>query len=193
MLSYIGQNGLSLPSKEYYTEEGQSDIRQKYLTHIEKIFTLSQVKNASVKAKMGLDFETALAQNSLSSVEQRDVYRTYNKLNFNQFKSITTAFPWLSYCQSLGWPTGHCLGDGDVIVDNPDFLKFFNTLLKQFRAEDWRAYFEWQVLGSSAIYLDQEFQSQDFEFFGRTLSGQSEPSPVASFFWTKLILKSLAL
>ncbi|ORX95034.1 zincin, partial [Basidiobolus meristosporus CBS 931.73] len=180
-LSYIGQNGLSLPSVEYYTEESQAEVREKYLAHVEKILTLAKVKNAKAKAKVVLDFETALAKHSLTSVEQRDVYRIYNKLTFQQLKQITPSFPWLNYCQSLGWRKGHCFGDGDVIVDNPDFLKFFNTLFKQFRAEDWRTYFVWQVLGSSAAYLDQDFKSQDFDFFGRTLRGQSEPSPRGQF------------
>ncbi|KAK9760347.1 hypothetical protein K7432_015735 [Basidiobolus ranarum] len=47
--------------------------------------------------------------------------------------------------------------------------------------DNWRTYLEWQVLGSSATYLDQEFKSQDFDFFGRTLRGQSEPSPRGQF------------
>ncbi|KAK9709730.1 hypothetical protein K7432_008829 [Basidiobolus ranarum] len=176
-LTYMGQNGLSLPSKDYYVEESQADIRQKYLTHVENIFKLAQSTNSSAKAKTVLDFETALAKNSLSSVELRDVYRTYNKFNFTQLLAITPAFPWLSYCQSLGWQKGHCFNDGDVIIDNPDFFKFFNTLFKQFRTEDWRVYLEWQVLGFSATYLDQKFKAQDFDFYGRTLRGQSEPTP----------------
>ncbi|ORY04223.1 Neprilysin [Basidiobolus meristosporus CBS 931.73] len=176
-LSYMGQSGLSLPNKDYYIEAGQAETRQKYLTHIEKIFTLARAKNGKARAKTVLDFETALAENSLSSVELRDVHRVYNKLSFKQLRSITPSFPWYSYCQSLGWHKGHCFGDGDVIIDNPNFFKFFNKLFQKFRPEDWRVYLEWQVLGSSAAYLDERFKSQDFDFFGRTLRGQDQPTP----------------
>ncbi|KAK9721793.1 hypothetical protein K7432_003153 [Basidiobolus ranarum] len=176
-LSYMGQDGLSLPNKDYYVEASQAETREKYLAHVESIFKLAKAKNSKAKAKTVLDFETLLAKHSLSSVEQRDVHRVYNKLSFKQLRSITPSFPWYTYCQSLGWRKGHCFGDGDVIIDNPDFFKFFNGLFKKFRAEDWRVYLEWHVLASSAAYLDQRFKSQDFEFYGRTLRGQSEPTP----------------
>ncbi|ORX91763.1 metalloendopeptidase pepo [Basidiobolus meristosporus CBS 931.73] len=176
-LSYIGQSGLSLPSREYYLDPDQAEIRQKYQEHVEKIFTLAQVKDGAAKAKVVLDFETALANNSLSSVEMRDVYRTYNKLTFEQLRALTPAFPWLTYCQSLGWPQGHCFGDGDVIVDNPNFLRYVNTLFSSFHTDDWRTYLQWQVLGYSASFLGQQYEAQDFDFYGRTLRGQSEPSP----------------
>ncbi|ORX91762.1 metallopeptidase PepO, peptidase [Basidiobolus meristosporus CBS 931.73] len=176
-LARIVQSGLSLPNREYYSDAALAEIRQKYQEHVEKIFTLAQVKDGAAKAKVVLDFETALANNSLSSVEMRDVYRTYNKLTFEQLRALTPAFPWLTYCQSLGWPQGHCFGDGDVIVDNPNFLRHVNTLFSNFHADDWRTYLQWQVLGYSASYLGQQYEAQDFDFYGRTLRGQSEPSP----------------
>ncbi|ORX97115.1 metalloendopeptidase pepo [Basidiobolus meristosporus CBS 931.73] len=176
-LASLAQGGYSLPSEEYYLDANQAGIREKYLDYITKIFTLAQIDQGEAKAKVVLDFETALANHTLSSVESRDVYRTYNRLSFQKLRSITPAFPWYTYCQSLGWPKGHCFGDGDVIIDNPAFFEYINSLFSNFQANDWRTYLQWKIMGSTAVYLGKQFETETFEFFGRTLMGQSEPSP----------------
>src|SRR5262249_45611641 len=56
------QSGLGLPDRDFYLVDDPKfkEIRQKYLTHIEKMLTLAGDKSAAAEAKQIMDLETAL-------------------------------------------------------------------------------------------------------------------------------------
>ena len=71
VIMHLYQGGLSLPDRDDYLEESSQEMRDKYVEHVSNMFQLVGVEpeTATEKAKAILDFETQLAQNSMSRVE----------------------------------------------------------------------------------------------------------------------------
>ena len=78
----IGQGGLSLPNKDYYTRDDDKAkmIRQKLVEHIAKMFVLAgeDAGKAEADAKAVTDIEMQLALASRTPVELRDPLKNYN-------------------------------------------------------------------------------------------------------------------
>ena len=50
-------------------------------------------------------------------------------------------------------------------------------MLAEESLEDMKTLFQWQIIDGSADFLTEEIFMQNFEFYGRTLSGRQEPTP----------------
>jgi putative endopeptidase len=61
-----------------------------------------------------------------------------------------------------------------VIVQQPSFFEGLDSILKNFDAQSWKAWLKWQIISGAAPYLSSEFVNQNFEFYGKTLSGTPE-------------------
>jgi putative endopeptidase len=61
-----------------------------------------------------------------------------------------------------------------VIVQQPSFFEGLDSILKNFDAQSWKAWLKWRIISGAAPYLSSEFVNQNFEFYGKTLSGTPE-------------------
>jgi putative endopeptidase len=61
-----------------------------------------------------------------------------------------------------------------VIVQQPSFFEGLDSILKNFDASSWKAWLKWQIISGASPYLSSEFVDQNFEFYGKTLSGTPE-------------------
>lgn len=170
------QGGLGLPDRDYYTsDDSQSvEMRKAYITHIQKMFELIDYP-AEASQKMAEDimaFETRLANASLSRLENRDPYRTYNKMATSQLQEMAPEAQWNQLFAGLG------IDDpGDINVRQTDFIKEVAKMLKEESMDTWKAYLKWNVLNSSANYLSAEIEKADFDFYGTLLRGQKVQKP----------------
>lgn len=170
------QGGLGLPDRDYYTsDDSQSvEMRKAYITHIQKMFELIDYP-AEASQKMAEDimaFETRLANASLSRLENRDPYRTYNKMATSQLQEMAPEAQWNQLFAGLG------IDDpGDINVRQTDFIKEVAKMLKEESMATWKAYLKWNVLNSSANYLSAEIEKADFDFYGTLLRGQKVQKP----------------
>lgn len=169
----IYQSGLGLPNRDYYlnTEDPKlSDVRAKYLSHIERMFALAKMEHAAEKAQAVLKIETAIARSHWTNVENRDPVKTYNKLSIADLQKLTPDFDWNSYLQSSGFA-----GKTDsFVVAQPSYLSGLNQLIKETPVTAWQAYFEWQLLSGFSAYLPAAFVNENFAFKGKVLSGIKE-------------------
>lgn len=176
VICHIGQGGLGLPGKEYYTEKNErmENIRKEYLSHVEKMFTLCGIsqKEAARMAKKVMKLETRLAEASMDKLTRRDPHKTYNKVDFKGLKKTTPSFNWESYLNTV-----ELAYRGDFNIAQPDFFKEFNKMLKDTKADIWKAYFKWNIINSTSVYLNKALAEQDFYFYGKILKGQPEMSP----------------
>jgi putative endopeptidase len=78
----LSQGGLSLPDRDYYLQKDarMSGIRDKYVAHMTKMFTLlgDTPEQAATEAQAVLKIETALAEGSIPRVEMRDPANVYH-------------------------------------------------------------------------------------------------------------------
>ena len=96
---YIEQSGLGLPDKDYYLKSDKDTlkIRNAYLKHINKIFTLLgySVKEARNKTKIVINIETLLAKSSMDKVDLRNPEKIYNKVSFGKLKTYAPQIDWM--------------------------------------------------------------------------------------------------
>jgi len=170
------QGGLGLPDRDYYTktDDESKKLREKYRAHVVKMLELAgdDPARASAAAKEVLDFETRLAEASMTTVERRDPDKTYNKMDAERLAAVTPNFSWTAYFRALGGPA-----IAAVNVAQPKFFEAFDRLLRQEPLADWKTYLRWQLVNAAAPSLSQKFVDEDFDFFGRTLQGTPENLP----------------
>ena len=174
MIAEVDQGGLTLPNRDYYFQDEKAPIREKYLVHVAKMLELAgtQKGQAEKDAHSILAFETELAKNALSPVDRRDPQKVYHLLPKGQLKELAPVLAWDSIFETLGAPAFESLN-----VAVPEFFKGLNVVLTHAPLEQIQAYFRWRIIHSLAPDLSKAFVDENFNFYGRTLSGQKENKP----------------
>jgi putative endopeptidase len=170
----LGQGGLSLPDRDYYLKDSFAEKLKLYRQHLQKMFTLFGEKNADAGAHADtvIQMETELAQASRSRVDLRDPNKNYNKFTGPELVAKTPAVLWHIYFaeRNLAEPAYE-------IVGQPEFFTAVNQLVQTRPLSDWKIYLRWHLLHESAPFLPAAVEQENFNFFGRVLSGQPEQEP----------------
>jgi putative endopeptidase len=119
-----------------------------------------------------LVIETALAKGSLDRVSRRDPEKVYHKMSKNDLDALTREFRWNRYLTGAGSPEFQ-----DLNVVWPDFFKAMSEEIKDARLEQWKIYLTWHLLHSEAPILPTAFVKENFDFYGKTLTGATELRP----------------
>ncbi|GGF19827.1 M13 family metallopeptidase [Echinicola rosea] len=175
MALYISQGGLGLPDRDYYTEDNEkfTEIREKYLAHLERTFGLIGYTQDAAKAaaKEVMALETRLAKASKTRIELRDPEGRYNKFAVTEMKSLTPSLDWEGYLSALG------ANVDEVIVSTPRFMEEIEAVLNEVPAETWQDYFKWHVIDAASPYLSHSLVQNNFDFFGKELQGTDQMRP----------------
>jgi predicted metalloendopeptidase len=116
-----------------------------------------------------MNIETALAKGSMDRVERRDPEKIYHKLSTQEWQALTPSLSWPKYLTAMGTPSFTSLN-----VATPDFFKALDAELKNTTLDDLKTYFRWHFVHSQVEYLPKAFVDENFNFFGRTLTGAKE-------------------
>jgi len=175
-IAAIGQSGLSLPDRDYYIVDSKhfQEIRKQYLEHMTRMFTLAgdAPDQAAKEAASVLEIETALAQASTSRTDMRQPENRYHIYTVTDFEKLAPEFDFNVYFKAVK------VGHFDTLnVATPNFFKAVNELISKQPVEAWRSYFRWHTLHNAAPNLPKAYFDEDFAFFGKTLTGQNEPTP----------------
>jgi putative endopeptidase len=168
---YMSQGGISLPDEAYYREEQYAPIREGFLKHVEKMFELAGIDGAAGHASRTLELETLIAANHFDQVKDRDMSQVLNPYNFAGLKALTPGFEWELWMQSAKVPQ-HVMED--LIVQQPSHFEGVTKLLSEFNAPLWSSWLTWHLISGTAAYLSRDFVEENFDFYGRTLSGTPE-------------------
>jgi putative endopeptidase len=170
----LNQGGLSLPDRDYYLKEDFADKREAFRLHVQKMFSfLGEVPSAAkAHADLILELESELAQASRSRVDLRDPNKNYNKFVGDAFAVKTPALLWDVYYDglALAMPTYQ-------IVGQPEFFDTVNRLVQTRPLADWKIYLRWKLIHDSAPFLTAALEQENFNFYGKVLSGQPEQEP----------------
>ena len=170
-VTYMSQGGISLPDEAYYRDEQYAPIREAFLVHAEKMLTLAGVEGAAEHAKRVLSLETAIAANHFDQVRDRDMSQVLNSFTFDSLKELTPGFDWKLWMQAALVPQNVM---NDLIVQQPTHFAGINELLNNFDPEAWSSWLTWHLVSGSSSYLSKAFVEENFDFYGRTLSGTPE-------------------
>jgi len=173
-ITYVGQSGLGLPDRDYYLKEDEkfNSIRSKYLSLIGNMFALAHIEKAVESAQTVMDIETKIAQGHWTNVETRDSEKSYNLKTYEEFKAL------MPNLNMDAWMQGTTLNSIDkIVVRQPDFLQKMDKLITETSIDDWKLYFQWQLLNTAANYLPKKFDDESFNFYGKVLKGTTEQKP----------------
>ena len=176
VIANLSQGGLGLPDRDYYTKTDvkSKEIRERYVQHVQKIFELAgdspdvAKKNADTVMRM----ETALAQASLTRVEQRNPHNLVHKMKVADLAQLAPNLDWPGYYRELQYPQFEILN-----VESPTFFKQVNTMLSSEPVENWKTYFRFHVVDTASPYLSSKFVQENFEFYRQYLRGAKEMQP----------------
>jgi endothelin-converting enzyme/putative endopeptidase len=176
MIGDLDQGGLGLPDRDYYlkTDPKSVEIRQKYVEHLARTFQLlgDSPEVARKRADAVMAIETALAKGSLDLVSRRDPNKVYHKLDVKELKTLAPDFDWSKFFASAGSPAFTSLN-----VDVPDYLKAMNATIGATSLDDLKSYLTAQLVTDLSGNLPVAFQNENFDFYGKTLSGAKEQRP----------------
>ncbi len=176
MIAEVHQGGLGLPDRDYYLKEGERPeaIRKEYVAHMTRMFELlgDDATTAASEAAAVMRVETRLARASKSRVELRDPVANYHKMPLTDLQKLTPVYPWKKYYTLLGHED-----PGPVDVNQPEFFKEINAMLKQVPLNDWKVYLRWHLIRATAPLLSSAFVNENFRFYGTTMSGAKELAP----------------
>ena len=172
-IAVAGQGGIGLPDRDYYlkTDEKSVKLREAYVQHVTNMFVLlgDDAATAANEAKIVLGIETKLAQASMTRVDRRNPDNVYHKMDRAALKTLTPDFDWTGYFHAIGQDSIE-----SVNVAQPDFFKEMNHELTATSLDDWKIYLRWHLIHDAADSLSKKFVDEDFNFYGRTLTGAQE-------------------
>ena len=178
-IAAIDQGGLSLPDRDYYvkTDSASTDIRAKYQQHLTNMFNLlarglNTTWDSKAKAAAILKFETDLARASMDRTVRRNPDTRNHPMTVADLSGLTPAFQWNVFFSGQAAPTFQKLN-----VGNPEFFKQFAGILDQTSLDDLKTYLTWRVLLNTALSLPKSIVDENFDFFGRALTGAKEIQP----------------
>ena len=175
-LFQLYQGGISLGEREYYLDNDDvtTNIRNKYKEHIVKMFQLAGFDEAAAKKKMEavMDIETRIAKASFSAVEQRNPAANYHKMSLDELKKEIPGIDWDAFLNGIG-----VKGVTELSVSQVEPIKEVEKIINSLPVENQIAYMQWNLIDRAAGYLSDDLVAQNFDFYGKTLSGEQANQP----------------
>ena len=171
---YLTQSGLSLPNRDYYFDESEKgqNILSAYKDFAAKMLEEAGVESSKSRAKMIMDFETALAEGHWTRVKQRNRDLTYNKLRISELNKAAPGINWKAMMAKLG------LGDQNtVIVREKSAIVNAAKVFGDTPVGVLQDYLTVSLMSANSAYLPKRIDDASFEFYGKTLRGQEEQRP----------------
>ncbi|HLH06804.1 MAG TPA: M13 family metallopeptidase [Terriglobales bacterium] len=176
VIAQADQGGLGLPDRDYYTKTDAKSvkIRADYVKHVQRMFELAgePAAKAAADAKTVMDIETALAKGSMTLADRRDPEKVYHKMTPAEIDALSPKFSWNEYFVSADVPDVKAIN-----VASPEFFKTVNGLLASVPLNSWKTYLRWQLIHSTAPLLPTAFVDENFNFFGKELTGTTQIKP----------------
>lgn len=168
------QGGFALGEKEYYfdTDSTTTHIREEYQKHVARMFELFGYADAADRAATVLRLETRLAGAALNNVELRDPQTNYNKMSIADLQSLVPQVDWKAYFGAME------IAPDSLSVGQIRHLQEAGKMLADESLEDLKTLFLWQTIDGAAGYLTTEIYDENFNFYGKVLSGRQEQSPL---------------
>ena len=165
---YLHQGGLGLPDESYYREPQHEAIRAAYPRHVQRMLALADWPDPAGAAERIVALETRLSRAHLDRVADRDPVATYHLLTAAELGQVTPHLPWARYAAALQAPTDAW---AEVVVRQPSYLRELDAAVLDTPIEVWRDWLAWHVVHAAAPLLPAAFVEENFDFYGRTLSG----------------------
>jgi putative endopeptidase len=170
-LPNVSHGGLGLPEREYYRRsDGQFPaLRAAYAAKIEEMLGLVGQRDGHTKAQAILALETQIAERHWPIADRRERERVYNLRHRTDVRAINTHYPWDAQFEASG------LNNSDeVVIAELSAMAPLSQLFMATPVSTWKSYITWHFVRARAAVLPQNIDDANFDFYGKTLSGQQE-------------------
>ncbi len=172
----LGPGGVGLPDRDYYVsdEKDSKEKREKYVLHVAKMLQYlgDKPEQAKANAEKILALEIEMSKPRFDRVERRDRRKSYNPMTVAEIQKLTPSIDWTTYFTKIGLPTNQT-----IIVSQPKYMTALETLFKENKVDDWKAYMRWSLLNRASSQLSTEIEKANWEFYGKTLTGAVKQRP----------------
>ena len=172
----LGPGSVGLPDRDYYVSDDadSKEKRAKYVLHVAKMLQFLGDKPAVAKANAEkiLALETEMSKPRLDRVERRDRRKSYNPMTLAELSKLTPSINWNTYFTKIGLTKVDT-----VIVSQPKYMTALETIFKENKVADWKAYMRWSLLNRASSQLSTTIENANFDFYGKTLTGAVKQRP----------------
>jgi putative endopeptidase len=171
---YLWQSGLGLPDESYYREDVHAATRTAYVAHVAAMLALTGLvteDEAMGAAERVMKVETTLAAGHWDKVRSREADQLNNPMTWEETVASAPGFDWSLWRAALGVPEG---AFDQLIVAMPSYITHFARSWAETDVDSLRMWLMWHVVHARAPYLPADVVDENFDFYGRTLTGAEE-------------------
>ncbi len=160
------QAGLGLPDRDYYLTASFAEKKAKYQAYVAELLKMAGWADPDGSAKAVVDFETAVARDSWTRADRRDVEKTYNPMTVAELQRLAPGFAWTTFLASaeLGTPA-------QVIVNENTAFPKLAAIYAQTPIATLQAWAAFHLVDNASAYLSKPFVDARFAFRSKELSG----------------------
>lgn len=169
----LNQPILGLPRREYYEREDGSypATRAAYKEYIAKVFQHAGIDRATQRASDVLALETKLAGHQWNLEQLRDRKANYHLMTRKELIAYAPGFPWDTFLDARR--VGHVR---EVVLGTDTAVQAQARIFHETPVDLWVSYLAFHFIQNQIDLLPTDFQTANFEFYGKFLSGQKEPA-----------------
>ncbi len=172
----VGPGGVGLPDRDYYVSEDadSKEKRVKYVLHVARMlgFLGETPAEAKLHAEQILALEIQMSEPRFDRVERRDRRKSYNPMTVADLGKLSPSINWNNYFTKIGFKNVDSL-----IVSQPKYMKALESVLKENKVDQWKAYMRWSLLNRASSQLSTTIEAANFDFYGKTLTGAVKQRP----------------
>jgi putative endopeptidase len=167
----VSQGGLGMPNRDYYLREGAQfdQYRAAYRTYVTTMLQLAGFSDPQARADRIIALEHDVAQVHWTPEDSRDVTKSINPMTPAELAQYAPQFNWPLWIQEQGLSSVPTL-----IVRQKTAIQAEGQLFEQTPIDTWKDWLAFHFIRSNATFLPHAFDEANFNFYGRTLSGQQQ-------------------
>lgn len=170
--AYIVQGGIGMPDRDYYLEANFVAQKTAYQAYVARALELAGWPGHEQAAADVVAFETRLAEQHWTAVQNRQIDKIYNPTTVAELATSAPGFDWAAWADGAGMDEVPVL----IAANNTAFpgmaRVFAETPVETLQW--WQAF---HVVSQASPYLSAAFVDNRFNFYGKTLGGQPENQP----------------
>ena len=172
---YSYGTSLGLPDRDYYMKNDEKSVvlQNAYKKFMKDAFAAFNIEIKDKELSQIYEFEKTLAISKMDRVERRDPNKRYNPRTKKEFIKEMKGMPVQEMMDALG------IGSADQIIIGE--LKYMNVLaseVKKAKVATLKNVMLWNMIRGSMGQLSEELDRMSFDFYGKTLRGTPEQSPL---------------
>ncbi|WP_243319547.1 M13 family metallopeptidase [Geothrix sp. SG200] len=169
---FLVQGGLGLPERSYYLDpsEGMAAVRTQYTTHVAAMLKLAGLSGVLERATAVVDLETRMAKAHLGREESGDIPKGNNHWRRADFAAKAPGLDWEAFFAAAGLTKPSVF-----VVWQPGAVTGLSALTAEVPLSVWRDYLAFHAIQHAAPVLPKAVRDQSFAFYGKVLSGASQP------------------